>query len=122
MTADANNDDERYLAGVISSNAARSMTRLAVIAERGVESYGLQLIRETVPTFALETLRELRGALGTQAPGEVIALDVRLMPLEDVLVLAPCLRESRGSKGLVYVITTAQFELLGDVDFDFVYR
>ena len=115
-------DEFDYLGGVLRSEAATRMNRIGVVVERGMQTFTVQAIRTTVPTYAVETLRELRGALMEQEPGKVIALDIRDIPLADVQVLAPCLGESREARGLVYILTAEQFKCFENVSFDFVYR
>jgi hypothetical protein len=111
-----------YLGAVLRSSAATRMNRLAVIAAQGTHSFILQTLRKTVPSYAVETLRELRAALMEQEAGEVIALDIRGISHEDTALLAQCLAESSAAQGLVYVMSAAQFCLFEDVAFDFVCR
>lgn len=111
-----------YLGAVLKSSAARGMSRIGVVVEAGVQSFALQIIRAAVPTYGVETLRELRIALMEQEPGGVIALDIRGISRADTALLAPCLAESSDARGLVYVMTPRQFDLFEDVAFDFVYR
>ncbi len=115
-------DDSHYMQTLLKSSAVKKMSRLGVIAERGESSFALQMIRETVETYAVESLSELRVALMQQEAQGVIAADIRWLSSADIALLAPCLAQSRQAKGIVYVMTAEQFCLFEAVNFDFVYR
>jgi hypothetical protein len=111
-----------YGAQVFGSEFAKDLCRMAVVAAKGVHTFALQAIREAVPTFCVASLSELRFALHQQEPGQVIALDIRDVSLEDVAILGPCLAEAQASRGLVYILSEEQFALFENVQFDFVQK
>jgi hypothetical protein len=111
-----------YVAAVLQSEAARSMSRMAVVLDRGATTFALQAIREQLPTFCVASLRELTAAFSAAGESPVCVFDIREIPREDIAIFASCLAESFGSRGVVYVLTREQWDVMDGVHFDFVSR
>ena len=98
--------------------------RIAVIAGRGSRSYVVEEVRNTVPTYLVNSLKELRQAFMDVAKTrqKLIALDLRELPIDETELFAGQLALSTGNIGLVYIITKTQFAFFDGVEFGFVVK
>jgi hypothetical protein len=128
-------DREAQLLDLASSGGTTLMKRLALVVNESRASHAVSMVRETLPTFAVETLAELRSAL-TECFNEhssviaseahkqthgVFAIDMTGISLVETALFASHLR-SAPQFGVLYVITPKQFDLFEDGTFDFVVR
>ena len=108
-----------YFLRVLDSSVAAHLSRMALVAERGRQSFVLQEVRNQVPTYIVSSIGEMRAAMNGQ--DTLFALDMREMSIEDTALLALCLGESRQALAAVYILSAEQFSLFDTDTFQFVY-
>ena len=117
---------EQQLMGLAAMGGTDRIKRLALVVAHPRASHAVSMIRNTVPTFSIRTLAELRVALTGQFADDsvgagTIALDISELPLPDVALFAMNLRSSP-QNGVLYILTPNQFDLFEEGTFDFVVR
>jgi hypothetical protein len=126
---------EQQLEGLAAMGGTGHIKRLALVVAHPRASHAVSMIRNTVPTFSIRTLAELRAALTSQFADDsavlgqetsagglgALALDISELPLPDVGLFAVNLK-SVPQLGVLYILTPNQFDLFEDGTFDFVVR
>lgn len=109
-----------YYAEVLKSSVGKTLSRMAVIAPRGIESFVLQELRSEVLMYEVRTIAELRAAFKSQDSMSIPSFDIRELKLGDTAILADCLSTSLAPDRVIYLMTSAQFDLFENVFFDVV--
>ncbi|MEY4699994.1 MAG: hypothetical protein RL326_181 [Pseudomonadota bacterium] len=126
---------ETHLLGLANEGGTPLLKRLALVVNDARGSHTVNMVRELLPTFVVQTLAELRGALtecfnehsslmASEAHEEthgVVAIDMTTVPLVETALFASHLR-SAPQFGILYILTPKQFDLFEDGTFDFVVR
>lgn len=128
-------DEEKKPFEVAESGSVNRLERAALITRDSRVCFTVAALRGMVPTFAVESLAELRAALSvcfeerweaqqSEPKGsstKLFALDITRIPLADTALLGQSLSGAT-ALGAVYVVTPEQFELFEEGTFDFVIR
>ena len=122
------------LMGLASAGGTKNIKRIALVVQNSRMSFTTAGLRELVPTFVVDSLRELRQALTMHHEGaiaanddrthtypELIALDITNFNDEDLELFAGYL-STTSELGVVYVLTPKQFDIFKPGTFDFVVR
>ncbi len=118
------NSDTEYAARILGGGVAGELGRMAIVAAAGKVGFVESELRRMVPTYVVESLRELRQAFAQSQAVEqqLVALDIRDLTLEDTETLGSCLAATPSHRGVVYLMSSDQFGYFAQVEFGFVFR